>query len=256
MLFDTSDNTLRSQATLLELGQTVLQEGRVQLTKADIMALLTSRGVKFRKGSKKQDLIETLARHCFPDMDDDGIQAIVAGCCFKAFKNEDERIADQLASSKELSLAVDALAELDQETAQAFPEMSKAQKNRRATPPLPPPKKASTPESSSSSSPSESEELDEEPHAGKLRVKVDELSSNTHSEDEVLSQVTELSFRDVDVSHSPTGALVEPPPLVLHAAGSGSACSVAPEAETTGGSRPPLVYCIVPCSGVVSTFLS
>ena len=166
------------------------------------MFLLSARGVKFRKGDKKANLLRLLAQHLFQDLEPQDIEDIVSRNALRCGKTEDDRLAELLHSSKDLSIAVDALAELDHETAQAFPEMTRARKIMRARPKSAPTKKTKIASSSSSSSaapePSGSE--------AEAAVVVREPSSSTNSDGR--SDVTVLSFKDVD---SPT--VVVPPPL-------------------------------------------
>ena len=68
------------------------------------MFLLSARGVKFRKGDKKANLLRLLAQLLFPDLEPQDIEDIVSRNALRCGKTEDDRLAELLHSSKDLSI--------------------------------------------------------------------------------------------------------------------------------------------------------
>jgi hypothetical protein len=102
----------------------------LKLLKDDIVSLLRFRNVEHKKSETKAALLTLLLKDAFAGEPDDVIVSILAR--YSASKeNADVKLASRLSKNSDLSDAVDALASMDPDTAQAFPELTKAQKFRR-----------------------------------------------------------------------------------------------------------------------------
>jgi hypothetical protein len=102
----------------------------MRLLKADIIAMLHERGVDFKKSLLRVDLLKILLQSVFADATEEYIAELMAGFGAAA-KTAEEQASDRLAKDPDLSEALDALAGMDADSAQAFPELAKAQKARR-----------------------------------------------------------------------------------------------------------------------------
>ncbi len=172
----------------------VTQGATVKLTKTDIMSLLTGRNVKFRKGAKKSDLLSLLLSSVLPDLlpiDVDNLLAKHKAC---GAGNEDEKLVSSLEKDSLLADAVEALASLDHETAQAFPEFTRAAKIR---------KDISLAKTMKTDLPVESDsESNCSPSSSSVSVPVLSEADDDSESSSCVSHVTVLSFRDVDESPS------------------------------------------------------
>jgi hypothetical protein len=102
----------------------------LKLLKEEVITLLRLRGIEHSKKETKSALVEKLVRHAFDGDPQADIEAIVR-LNTAAPKAQEDRIIEELSKDTNLSMAVDALQSMDPDTAQAFPEMVKAQKLMR-----------------------------------------------------------------------------------------------------------------------------
>ncbi len=156
-------------------------------------------GLKFKKSDSKGKLLDKLVRHLFPEKSDAEVNDILAKHKYSRVLSEDEKLAKALSENRDLSDAVDMLASLDHDTAQAFPEFNKAQKIRRSPAFIKSLKPVTLPASSSSSDTSSSHDGD----AASDFVVVEPVDAPEEfieeSGSEAVSDLTALSDADLDV---------------------------------------------------------
>jgi hypothetical protein len=112
-----------------QLDAAALRQGGLKLLKDDIVKLLKFRGVEHKAGMKKAELLRLLVEHAFAGEGQDIVGAVMAKHAAGA-KSQDEVLVDKLNANPQLAEVVDMLPTLDFESAQAFPELTKAQKLR------------------------------------------------------------------------------------------------------------------------------
>jgi hypothetical protein len=111
------------------LDKAALRAGHVKLLKADICQLLKFRQIAFKSSMLKAALLRLLIESAFEGEGQEVIESIIAKHSAAA-RSQDQVLVEKLQKNPQLADVLDLLPTMDQDTAQAFPEFSKAQKIR------------------------------------------------------------------------------------------------------------------------------
>jgi hypothetical protein len=138
----------------------------LRLLKSDLVEMLDGRGVPYKKSETKAKLMEHWVRDVLAEQPESYILEILE--CLRSGAPTNEEIAKaRLSGNADLSDAVDLLATMDFESAQAFPDMAKAQKNRRTSAqPVPARTEVEEPDEDEASCPGEEVGSGADPEAG------------------------------------------------------------------------------------------
>jgi hypothetical protein len=103
----------------------------ISLVKRDLIALLKDLGLEPKKGATKKDLIKNLVHLVFEGEDPEVVEAILAAL-LAVRKSQDEEMVERLEKDENLTEAIEMLATMGEESAQAFPEITKTLKAKRS----------------------------------------------------------------------------------------------------------------------------